>query len=210
MAPTEHLADFQRYPAHSRITFPTSPGVVNNLVLSRWSQSGKRIQILQSVVSAVRGVDGGVSQTRTSTNALTTRTSSVNAEERRVTTKSLPMRAKDLRRSCLFESKGDLSETPFASGSKARGYRVLIIADPRRALARVRRRDRIRPADCVIFRRRRTAALTPRSVSKRGRRKRRHPRDSRDPVGRTRNKPTCIQKRPFVFQWTLAALPLRW
>jgi len=125
---------------------PDIPGVVNNLVLSAMEfNPAKRIQSCKALVSAVRGVMEDLK--RGPQQRVDDPTVKVNAED--VGDDQIITNEGEGFVVMFVESKGDL-QNAIRERLKARGYRVLIIADPRRALARFV--DAIDPpADCVIF-----------------------------------------------------------
>lgn len=125
---------------------PDLPGIVNQLVVSAMEfNPAKRIQSCQALVSAVKGVmedlKHGMPQRSDEPSQ------KVNVEE--VGDDHIITNEGEGFVVMFVESKADL-QNAVRERLKARGYRVLIIADPRRALARFE--DAIEaPADCVIF-----------------------------------------------------------
>lgn len=125
---------------------PDVPGIVNQLVLSAMEfNPEKRIQSCQLLATAVKGViedlKRGVQQRAPESS---TKVNAADVGDDHVITNEgegyVVM---------FVESKTDL-QNAVRERLKARGYRVLVIADPRRALARFDDGYEM-PADCVIF-----------------------------------------------------------
>ncbi|MBB3205290.1 serine/threonine-protein kinase [Rhodopirellula rubra] len=125
---------------------PDIPGLVNQLLLNTMEFNPQlRIQSCKSLVSAVKGVmedlkrggQGPVEQPKVKVNAEDV------GDDQIITNEGEGYIV------MFVESKTDL-QNAIRERLKARGYRVLIISDPRRALARFD--DAMEPpADCVIF-----------------------------------------------------------
>ncbi|MCM2371971.1 serine/threonine-protein kinase [Aporhodopirellula aestuarii] len=125
---------------------PDIPGLVNQLLLNAMEfNPDRRIQSCKALVSAVKGVIEDMKR----------------GGQDRVDHPSMKVNAEDVGDDRIItnegegyvvmyvESKADL-QNAIRERLKARGYRVLIISDPRRALARFD--DSVdQPADCVIF-----------------------------------------------------------